>query len=80
MTSEKPKWATKQEGGDHYSKMALQPLEFILANKLPFCEGNVIKLVSRHRSKGGAKDLRKAIHYIEAIIEHEYQETKRDEN
>lgn len=74
MVSETPEYLKRQEGGDHYSKMAIQPLEFILANELRFCEGEVIKYVCRHRDKGGAESLRKAIHYIEAIIEHEYRE------
>jgi len=47
-------------------------MEFIMANELPFAEGNIIKYVCRHRIKNGAEDLKKAIHYINAIIETEY--------
>lgn len=72
MTSGRPKWTSRQEGGDHYSKMAIQPMEYIIANKLLWCEGEAIAHVSRHRDKGGRLDLEKAIHYIEAIIETEY--------
>jgi hypothetical protein len=35
-------------------------------------EGNVIKYVTRHSDKGGAEDLRKAIHYLEMLIEWRY--------
>jgi len=38
---------TKQCGGDHYRAMAIQPIEFIHANGIPFAEGSVIKYVSR---------------------------------
>lgn len=61
-----------QFGGDHYKKMAIQPTDYIVANNMGFCEGNVIKYVSRHRNKGGAEDLRKAIHYLQLLLKHEY--------
>jgi len=35
-------------------------------------EGNVIKYVTRHKSKGGRADILKAIHYLEKILEVEY--------
>lgn len=65
---------TSQVGGDHYAKQAIQPIEFILANKLGFCEANVVKYVSRHKEKGGLQDLLKAKHYIDLLIAHEYSE------
>jgi len=58
-----------QVQGDHYSGKAIQPIEYIMANKLGFCEGNVVKYVSRWRNKGGLNDLLKAKHYIEFLIE-----------
>lgn len=61
----------RQEGGDHYKKQAIQPVEYIMANGTPYMEGNVIKYVSRWRDKGGLQDLKKAIHYLEMLIEHE---------
>ena len=62
----------KQVGGDHYSKMKIQPAEFINKNKLPFAEGNAIKYICRHINKGGEQDLEKAKHYIDMIIERDY--------
>ena len=59
----------QQEGGQHYKTMPIQVVEYIHANKIPYFEGNVIKYVSRWRSKGGVEDLKKAIHYIELLIE-----------
>lgn len=61
-----------QEGGDHYKTMAIQPVEFITANKLTFLEGCVVKRICRHRRKNGVEDLRKAIHEIELMIQLEY--------
>ena len=68
----------KQVGGDHYSKMKIQPAEFINKNKLPFAEGNAIKYICRHINKGGEQDLEKAKHYIDMIIERDYPEVKDD--
>jgi len=62
----------KQVGGSHYKKYKIQPSKFINENKLPFAEGNAIKYIVRHSDKGGKQDLLKAIHYIEMIIERDY--------
>lgn len=59
----------KQVGGDHYKSMKIQPVEYISANGLGFLEGNVIKYITRYKVKGGAKDLEKAIHCLELLIE-----------
>ncbi len=64
-----------QVGGDHYKKHAIQPIEFIHANRIPFCEANAIKYLCRWRDKGGIADLEKARHYIDLLIELE-QKTK----
>ena len=65
---------TKQEGGGHYKAMKIQPVEYIVENNIPYCEANVIKYVSRHREKNGAQDIRKAIHYLELILQMQYGE------
>lgn len=58
-----------QVDGDHYKKMKIQPVEFIHANGIPFIEGCVIKYMARWRGKGGIKDLEKAKHFIDLLIE-----------
>lgn len=58
-----------QVGGDHYKTKAIQPVEYIHANGLGFCEGNVVKYVSRWRDKNGLKDLEKARHYLDILIQ-----------
>jgi hypothetical protein len=62
----------KQVGGKHYKNMKIQPAEFINENKLLFAEGNAIKYICRHQSKGKADDIKKAIHYLEMILERDY--------
>ena len=62
----------KQIGGKHYRNMKIQPAEFINENKLLFAEGNAIKYICRHQSKGKADDIKKAIHYLEIIMERDY--------
>lgn len=63
-----------QEGGDHYKKLGIQPVEYIQANNLDFFQGNVVKYVTRHKDKKGAEDIRKAIHYLQMILEMQYGE------
>jgi len=58
-----------QEGGTHYKDMKIQPIEFIHANNIPFAEGCAIKYLCRWRSKNGIKDLEKARHFIDLLIE-----------
>lgn len=65
----------EQAGGNHYKDLAIQPVEYIFHNRLPYLEGNVVKYVTRHNSKNGAEDIRKAIHYCQLILELEYGET-----
>ena len=52
---------------DHYD-FEIQPVEFIMKNRLGFCEGNIIKYVSRWRLKNGREDLLKARHYIDILL------------
>lgn len=59
----------EQEGGDHYRKLKIQPIEYIHANSIPFAEGSVIKYVTRWRDKNGIADLKKAKHFLELLIE-----------
>ena len=66
----------KQVGGSHYLKYKIQPSKFVIENKLLFPEASVIKYMLRHQDKDGKKDLLKAIHFIEMIIERDYSEEK----
>jgi hypothetical protein len=63
-----------QVGGNHYKGFKIQPIEYIQANDLSYCEANVVKYVTRWRGKNGIEDLRKARHYIDLLIESEVKE------
>ena len=64
----------KQIGGQHYQKFKIQPSKFVVENELLYPEGCAIKYIIRHRMKGKRQDLEKAIHFIEMIIERDYEE------
>jgi hypothetical protein len=67
-----------QIGGDHYKYCIIQPAEYISANSLNFFEGNIVKYITRHRTKGKAEDIKKIIQYAEMILEFEYTIEKRE--
>lgn len=57
----------EQVGGDHYKSLKIQPIEYIVGNNLGWCEGNIVKYITRWKQKGGAKDIDKVIHYAELL-------------
>jgi hypothetical protein len=59
----------------HYARHAIQPIEFIMTNKLAYAVGNVIKYVCRYDAKGGMEDLMKARNYLDILIE-DYKKDK----
>lgn len=61
----------EQVAGAHYKNQKIQPIEYILANELPFIEGNIVKYITRWREKGGIEDLKKVKHYVEILMEYE---------
>lgn len=63
-----------QVGGSHYKDLKIQPIEYIHANGLDFLTGNIIKYASRHKTKNGAEDVRKIIHYAQLILKLDYGE------
>lgn len=69
-----------QIGGSHYKDLKIQPIEYIRANNLGFFEGNIIKYVTRWRSKNGVEDLKKVIHYAQMLIEFEEKENGSSSN
>lgn len=53
---------------DHYTASNCQPIEFCHRNGLDWCEGNVVKYVTRHKRKNGLEDLYKAAAYLKVLI------------
>ena len=62
-----------QIGGSHYLMKKIQPIDFILANDLNFCEGSIIKYICRYKEKGGKEDLEKIKHYVDFLIQEYYE-------
>lgn len=58
----------KQIGGQHY-KAPIECWDYIIANELGYLEGTAIKYLTRYKKKNGVEDLKKAIHFIEKLIE-----------
>jgi TPR repeat protein len=65
-----------QVSGDHYKKLKIQVVEYAHANELDAFQFSIIKYATRHKDKGGAADLRKAIHWCELALEMQYGEKK----
>ena len=56
----------KQIGGNHYKQYQIQPIEFIVKNKLDFIQGNIIKYALRNKIGENPDDKwNKIIHYCE---------------
>ena len=64
-----------QVGGGHYKVLGIQPIKFILAIKLSYCLGNVVKYICRDKGNEDDKvqDLLKAKHYIDLELETKYK-------
>ena len=59
----------KQIGGNHYKSYSIQPIEFIVANKLSFIQGCIIKYICRFENKNGIEDIEKIKHYCDLQIQ-----------
>ena len=66
--------SARQEGGDHYRRLAVQPWDAMQA-WMPqkafegYLRGCALKYLARCDAKGGLQDVRKARHYLEKLIE-----------
>ena len=60
-----------QIGGNHYTKLAIQPMRYSMENGLDALQHTIIKYVTRFRDKAGIEDLEKAKHCIDMLIEFE---------
>lgn len=59
----------RQVGGKHYQKQKIQHWDYVIANNIPYMEGQIIKYTSRWRDKNGLEDLHKARHFLDKLIE-----------
>lgn len=61
----------KQVAGAHYKHLKIQPFTYAFHNNLNCGQFNALKYITRYKDKNGIEDLKKAIHCIELLIEHE---------
>lgn len=66
----------RQVGGTHYKDLKIQPIEYVMANDMNYCEANIVKYVTRHHAKGGREDIEKVIHYAQLLLEMKYGDKK----
>lgn len=60
----------KQIGGNHYKQYGdLQPWDVVIKWNLGYLEGTALKYIARWRDKGGIDDIKKAIHFLEKLVE-----------
>ena len=65
----KPSINVKQIGGTHYQKLTPAPWDVILNWELGYLDGTALKYIARWRHKNGTEDIRKAIHFLEKLLE-----------
>lgn len=59
-----------QHGGNHYKKYGdLQPWDVVIKWNLGYLEGTALKYIARWRDKGGIEDIKKAIHFLQKLVE-----------
>jgi len=66
--------SSHQVGGEHYRLKSVQPWTAMESWMTPeefegFLRGNVIKYIARYKDKDGIKDVLKARHYLEKLLE-----------
>ncbi len=57
---------------NHYKQGNIEVIEFILDQQFNYLEGNIIKYVSRYKTKNGIEDLKKAQWYLKELIDANY--------
>ena len=69
----------KQIDGTHYKKYGdIQPWDVVVAWNLGYLEGTALKYIARWQDKGGLNDIKKAIHFLEKLVE--VEEAKEEEH
>ena len=68
--NESSKALDRQVGGTHYKNFKIEPLEFFVANGVPYAEASIIKYILRYKTNR-LQDLEKAKHVLEYLIEEE---------
>jgi hypothetical protein len=66
----------KQIAGTHYKDLEPEPWDVVLNWGLGYLDGTALKYIARWRNKNGVEDLKKAVHFIQKLIEEEEKKEK----
>ena len=66
---DKDEWEDIINKPKHYTNWSIEPIDYIIANDMSFCEANIVKYITRYKYKNGIQDLEKAQFYINKLIE-----------
>lgn len=59
-----------QVAGNHYKQFkGHEPWDVITAWGLGYLDGTALKYISRWKHKGGTEDIKKAIHFLQKLLE-----------
>lgn len=59
-----------QIAGDHYKRFkGCEPWDVITAWELGYLDGTALKYIARWRHKNGVEDIKKAIHFLQKLVE-----------
>jgi len=58
----------------HYQQGNIQVLDFITDQKFTYLEGNIVKYISRYKTKNGIEDLHKAQYYLNELIQQVFKQ------
>jgi hypothetical protein len=64
--------------GQYTFRGGIEPLDFVMSNRMDFLEGNVVKYVYRYPFKGGLEALMKARFYLNMLIERWHEDHEED--
>lgn len=59
----------KQVGGKHYKQFKYQPWDVVVDWNLGYLDGTALKYIARWKDKNGLEDIKKAIHFLEKLLE-----------
>jgi len=61
----------------HYQQGNIQVLDFITDQKFTYLEGNIVKYISRYKTKNGIEDLEKAQYYLNELIQQVFKQDEK---
>lgn len=54
----------------HYARYKIEPIQFLMENKVDAFQFNIVKYVLRHDAKNGKEDIKKVLRYAEMYLKY----------